>query len=154
MMDDIDHIMRIMDASFDPAWGEAWNRRQVTDSLSMSHTHYRLVDSGGEAYVSGNVEASPAGFFLVRAAPGEEELLLVAVCPDQRGQGLGAALLELFASDAKNRGAQRIFLEMRENNPAISVYRRAGFEAIGRRPNYYRCASGGFIDAVTFARQL
>ncbi|MEO0057507.1 MAG: hypothetical protein RIT17_960, partial [Pseudomonadota bacterium] len=31
----IDRIMAVMEAAFDPAYGEAWNRRQVADALSM-----------------------------------------------------------------------------------------------------------------------
>lgn len=32
-MDDIDRIMSVMDAAFPAEFGEAWNRRQVTDAL-------------------------------------------------------------------------------------------------------------------------
>ena len=47
-----------------------------------------------------------------------------------------------------------MFLEMRDNNHAITLYRAAGFEPIGRRKAYYRLPSGEFLDAITFARQL
>ena len=47
MSDDLDRIMAVMDAAFDPAWGEAWNRRQVSDSLAFPHTHFRLLGADG-----------------------------------------------------------------------------------------------------------
>ena len=151
MTDDLDRIMAVMDAAFDPAWGEAWNRRQVGDSLTFPNTHYRLVGKYGLEPADG---MSAAGFTLSRAAPGEEELLLIAVRPEDRAKGLGQRLLELFADDARARGAERVFLEMRENNPAVRLYCAAGFEPIGRRKDYYRTPDGGRIDAITFAKSL
>ena len=151
MIDDLDRIMAVMKAAFDPQWGEAWNRRQVSDSLSFSSTHYLLIDHlGGEP--QGDQPA--AGFTLVRAAPGEEELLLVGVVPEARGKGLGQALLRRAVADAESRGAERLFLEMRANNPARDLYERFGFQAIGRRRDYYRTADGTKLDAITFAYEL
>ena len=151
MDDDIDRIMAVMDTAFDPAWGEAWTRRQISDSLAFPHTHYRLIGPDGEAPAPGS---PAAGFTLVRAAPGEEELLLVAVAPEYRGRGLGRMLIECTLADARARGAERVFLEMRCNNPAERLYRALQFEAIGRRREYYRAAGGARIDAITFARAV
>ena len=43
----IDRIMVVMEAAFDPAFGEAWNRRQVADALTLSSTHALVVDAAG-----------------------------------------------------------------------------------------------------------
>lgn len=145
MSEDLDQIMAVMDAAFEPEWGEAWNRRQVSDSLVFPHTHYRLIAEDG---------SPAAGFTLVRAAPGEEELLLIAVVPQSRGRGLGKRLLDQVLADARGRGAERVFLEMRFNNPAIELYQKAGFVPIGRRKDYYRLPDGSRIDAITFACEL
>lgn len=146
MSEDLDQIMAVMDAAFEPAWGEAWNRRQVSDSLAFPHTHYRLA--------SADASQPAAGFTLVRAAPGEEELLLIAVAPEYRGRGLGRQLLEQVLEDARDRGAERVFLEMRFNNPAVGLYQKLGFVPIGRRKDYYRLPDGSRIDAITFATEL
>ncbi|WP_374405066.1 GNAT family N-acetyltransferase [Pelagerythrobacter sp.] len=151
MTDDLDRIMAVMDAAFDPAWAEAWSRRQVGDSLTMPHTFYRLADERGGVPSAGG---DAAGFTLTRHAPGEEELLLIGVRPELRGRGIGRALLERAFADARARGAERMFLEMRDNNPALGLYAATGFEPIGRRKAYYRLPSGQFLDAITFARQL
>ena len=90
----------------------------------------------------------------LRAAPGEEELLLIAVAPEHRGKGLGTRLLHQVLEDARNRGAERVFLEMRFNNPAIELYQKAGFTPIGRRKHYYNLPDGSRIDAITFACHL
>lgn len=142
MIDDLDRIMAIMETAFDPQWGEAWTRAQVAGSLSLPTTYYYFVRA--------NEEEEPVGFALVRAAPGEEELLLIAVQPQFRGAGMAKRLLEQFTEAARERGAERIFLEMRENNPAEKLYRTFGFETIGRRPKYYSKPDGSRIDAITF----
>lgn len=151
MTDDIDRIMAVMEAAFDPQWGEAWTRRQVERSLMMASTHYRLMDEAGGIPEEGK---QAAAFAMVRAAPGEEELLLIATVPQLRGNGLGARMIGWLADDARGRGATQMFLEMRENNPALSLYRRQGFTPIGRRKGYYTAADGSRIDAITFVKPL
>lgn len=146
-MDDLDRIMAVMDAAFDPHWGEAWNRRQVGDSLVLPHTHYRLISPTGGWPGDAN---ETAGFFLSRHLAGEEELLLFGIMPHLRGRGLGRTLLDQFKRDATARGARRMFLEMRDNNPAERLYRSAGFQPSGRRPAYYRLNDGSRLDAITF----
>ncbi|MFN2101129.1 GNAT family N-acetyltransferase [Altererythrobacter sp. MF3-039] len=151
MIAELNAIMEVMDAAFDPHWGEAWNRQQVIGSLSMPHTHCLIVDANGDNWEE---PAEPAGFLLSRAAPGEEELLLVAVKPEIRGKGLGARLMQAFAAAAADRGAQKVFLEMRSNNEAERLYRAQGFEPIGQRKNYYRLSDGSRLDAITMGKSL
>jgi ribosomal-protein-alanine N-acetyltransferase len=65
-------------------------------------------------------------------------IMNVAVDPEQRRQGIGAAMLEeLFRRiDAQTA---RFTLEVRESNrPAIELYERFGFRAAGRRRRYYQ----------------
>ncbi|WP_366519693.1 GNAT family N-acetyltransferase [uncultured Erythrobacter sp.] len=148
----IDRIMQVMETAFDPNFGEAWNRRQIGDALSMPSTHALIVDADGQTVEKS--ECDPAGFVLTRAAPGEEELLLIAVVPQHRGKGLAQTLIDQLFAAARSRGATRIYLEMRRGNPAIHLYEKVGFEPIGVRPNYYRMASGEKIDAITFGRTI
>ena len=150
MTDDLDRIMAVMEAAFDPAFGEAWTRRQVGDALTMPNTHYQLAGPDGAPPHDGE---PTAGFTLSRGAADEEELLLIAVHPDYRGRGIGAHLMTRFVASARARGAERLFLEMREGNPAESLYRRHGFAIVGRRRHYYRRGTGRPLDAITFALQ-
>lgn len=152
----VDQIMTVMRAAFDPAWGEAWNRRQIEDSLAMPSTFALLADPQGQILpAQGSAAGLPAaGFLLSRYAPGEEELLLIAVQPEFQRCGIGEALIRRLANDARARGAERIFLEMRENNPAARLYHRVGFEPIGRRKAYYLLADGNRMDAITFGLSI
>ncbi len=148
---ELDAIMRIMDSAFDPQWGEAWTRNQVSSALLMSNTHATLMAADGAEPTD---PAAAMGFALVRAAPGEEEILLIAVDPAARRRGLGARLIAVLAANAQQRDAERLFLEMRENNPARTLYEAQGFTPIGRRKNYYSLSDGARMDAITFALEL
>ena len=142
--DDIDRIMAVMQAAFDPAYGEAWSRRQVEDALLIGNCYYRIAEVGGE----------PAGFTLSRHGFEEEELLLIAVAPEFRRRGIAEQLLQDCKADAKLRGAKQLLLEMRSDNPAVHLYRQNGFKQIGTRKNYYRGSTGNRLDALTFACAL
>lgn len=142
--DDIDKIMAVMQTAFDPAYGEAWTRRQVEDAMLIGNCHWRIEEVLGE----------PAGFTLSRFGFEEEELLLIGVSPDFRRRGIGQKLLQACKTDAKARGARQLLLEMRSDNPAVHLYRQNGFVQIGTRKNYYRTLAGNRLDAITFMSPL
>ncbi|MEQ5788560.1 GNAT family N-acetyltransferase [Erythrobacter sp. NFXS35] len=151
----LDRIMAVMEAAFDPAYGEAWNRRQVADALAMPSTHALVVDGDGDLVSDGTGDVgTPAGFVLSRHVLDEEELLLIAVVPGARRRGIGAILINHLFDAARSRGITRIYLEMRRGNPALHLYRKLGFAAIGERPKYYRMTNGERIDAITFGRSI
>lgn len=150
MGDPVDAIMVVMEEAFDHAFGEAWTRRQVADALVFPHTHFLLAGQNDDLIVPERT----TGFTMSRAAADEEELLLIAIRPEFRGQGLGKRLLQDFLDEARGRGSRKIFLEMRSGNPAEHLYRNFGFEQVGLRKGYYRGAVGGPLDAITFALSL
>jgi ribosomal-protein-alanine N-acetyltransferase len=149
--DDIDRIMAVMTAAFDPAYGEAWTRRQVEDALMLGNCHAFLTNRDGHA---ARESEDAVGFSLSRTGFEEEELLLFAVLPEYRSRGIGRSILEALTISARLRGAKRLLLEMRRGNPAESLYSAFGFYVIGERKDYYRTPSGARIDAVTFAYEM
>ncbi|MGC8792141.1 MAG: GNAT family N-acetyltransferase [Bryobacteraceae bacterium] len=82
------------------------------------------------------VEGEVAGFIVWRVtAPGEGEILNLAVWPERRRQGIATRLLESVLSAP----GYSWFLEVRESNlPARRLYQKLGFREVGRRPSYYR----------------
>lgn len=142
--DHLDLIMAVMETAFEPAFGEAWSRRQVEDALLLGHCQYGLAITGADC----------AGFYLARNGFGEVELLLLAVDPQHRRRGFARQLLEDLAVFARGRNAERLLLEMRDGNPAEHLYRQFGFDVIGTRKNYYKLAGGLRADAITFAKTL
>jgi len=148
--DDLDRIMAVMQAAFDPAYGEAWTRSQVEGALVVGRTDYWLIaPDGGPAG-----DGPAAGFALVRCILDEAELLLFAVAPQYRRRGLGAKMLSCVQRDLQKSGVREFLLEMRRGNPAEHLYTAHGFAPIGIRPQYYTAKSGERLDAITFRCDL
>ena len=82
------------------------------------------------------VEGEVAGFLFWRqVAPGEAEILNVAVGREYRGYGLGTRLVARF----QNKWRRSCFLEVRESNAnARKLYEKMGFSESGRRRDYYQ----------------
>jgi ribosomal-protein-alanine N-acetyltransferase len=77
-----------------------------------------------------------AGFLAARPlAPGECEILNLAVAPEYRRQGVARALLAAFFESFS--GA--IYLEVRASNRAArALYKSFGFQELTVRPDYYQ----------------
>ncbi len=147
MQDDLDRIMAVMECAFAPEYGEAWNRRQVADALVLTSNRYCLITPAGSFRPA--EDDVTAGFTLSRSVLDEEELLLFAIVPQYRGQGLGRKLLCHCIEQARERGVRRMFLEMRKDNPAGLLYAAQGFRVVGLRPQYYRVSGGARLDAIS-----
>lgn len=140
----IDDVMAIMDHAFDPVFGEAWTATQCAGLLPMPGVWLRIAYSNGKA----------VGFSMARSLLDEAELLLLAVDPDSQRQGIGKLLVDDFMAEAARREANRVHLEVRDGNPAVILYRRAGFDEVGRRPSYYKGSDGQSRDAITLSRSV
>ncbi len=69
----------------------------------------------------------------------EAHITLLGIHPDYRGQGLGQLLLYVLFKDARKRGLKWATLEVKANNhPAISLYKKFGFQIVGKRQGYYQ----------------
>lgn len=141
---DLDAVMRVMEDSFDPAYGEGWSAPQCAGLLPMPGVWLILAREGEEA----------VGFALGRTVVREAELLLLAVKKKAQGQGIGKLLLQHFVNTAINRGADTLYLEVREGNPAVELYNSFAFKEVGRRQKYYTGRDGQTYDSVTLSRKV
>ncbi len=150
---ELDGMMAVMLSAFDPAFGEAWNERQLASSLLIPGTRFAMIDAAG---VMGPPapKVPTAGFYLARRILDEEELLLLAVAPEYRRHGVATRLMEHLIGSAVDFGVARVFLEMREDNDAWHFYSRLDFQRVGLRRDYYRGADGCLRNAVTMSRNL
>ena len=71
---------------------------------------------------------------LAGAASGTWYINVLAVYPEFRGQGVGAALLDHTARAGIDAGAREISLIVEDDNAAVPLYRRSGFIERERRP--------------------
>ena len=94
------------------------------------------------------------GYGVLSIAADEAHVLNICIDPLVQSRGLGRQLLRALVRLAADRGAQRVFLEVRPSNtPALALYHSEGFNEIGRRPRYYPAAQGR-EDAVVMAIEL
>lgn len=91
------------------------------------------------------------GAALLLDAGDDAELVNLAVDAAVRRRGLGRAILRFGLASARNRGANRIVLEVAaDNRPAMRLYVAMGFVQVGRRRGYYAGAHGR-VDALIMA---
>ena len=94
------------------------------------------------------------GFALGRAVLDEAELLTLAVDPALHRIGIGRACLAAFEDEAAARDATVLHLEVAvTNNPAVALYRSAGWQETGRRKAYYK-GPDARIDALLMTKRL
>jgi ribosomal-protein-alanine N-acetyltransferase len=122
------------------AFTEAWTVRALAELLAAPGTfafHTAL------------------GFILARVAASEAEILTLAVRPERRRQGKGAALVRAAAVEAMVRGTGQIFLEVAVGNAAArALYAGLGFAEVGQRKGYYASGPDKREDALVLRSKL
>nr|WP_120491054.1 ribosomal protein S18-alanine N-acetyltransferase [Corynebacterium lactis] len=131
------------------AGDDPWPEAAFLAELSSPNNYYVGVVKRGEAGdgdelcgYGGITKLGPAG-------AAEYEIHTIGVASAWQRHGFGAALMDaLMAAAAEDPGP--VFLEVRtDNEPAIAMYEKYGFEHMGLRKNYY---PGSGADAFTMCR--
>jgi [ribosomal protein S18]-alanine N-acetyltransferase len=122
---------------------DAWSEALVESGISgdLPTIHYLVAEEDGKvtAYAVTSIVADIA------------ELQRIAVTPAARRRGIASALLAEVVDRARAGQADRLLLEVRENNEqALAFYAANGFVEVDRRPRYYRDGS----SAVVMRRSL
>lgn len=100
-------------------------------------------------------DRQPSGFVLSRTALDEAEILSVALARQARGRGEAHRLMLQHLQSLAHAGVKTVHLEVEEgNNPALSLYRRLGFETTGHRPGYYARPDGTRASALSMTLRL
>ena len=138
--DDVDEIAWLEQENLgEDAWSPALVEAGVTGELP---TVRYLVAEYGVVVV---------GHAVVSVVADISELQRIAVDTAHRRRGVATSLLEEAVGLALKEGADRLLLEVREDNAgAIAFYAARGFAEIDRRPRYYR--DGG--TAVVMRREI
>jgi ribosomal-protein-alanine acetyltransferase len=111
--------------------------------------------AAGYGMTVGEMDGAVVAYGVLLFAPGQAQLLNLTVAPAARRQGVGGALLRRVLADARARGAEQCFLEVRETNQAaIALYTREGFAPVGRRTGYYPAIGPGPREDALVMRRL
>ena len=129
-VDDLPPVLEIDRQSFALPWPERSFRFELTEN-EAAHLLVAEVAWAGRTRLAGYL-----GYWLL---VDEMHISTLAVNPELRGQGLGERLLTSGLDQARRQGAELATLEVRPSNaPAVALYRKYGFELVGRRRGYYR----------------
>lgn len=68
----------------------------------------------------------------------EADITNIAVEDKYKGRGIGDQLIKCIISKCMEKSCSSLFLEVRKSNiPALGLYKKAGFEEIGIRKDFY-----------------
>lgn len=138
---DADRIATLSRDLIEADLGWRWRSPRVRQQIRAPETNVLVARSIGVL----------AGFGIMHYRTEEAHLLLLAVQPRYRRQGLGRRLVEWLEKPARVAGIHRIHLEVRAGNAgARAFYRALGYDEVRLIPNYYY----GREAAVEMARDL
>ncbi|HWJ14915.1 MAG TPA: ribosomal protein S18-alanine N-acetyltransferase [Gemmatimonadaceae bacterium] len=125
------------------AFSDPWSLRSFREALDSGSVYFACARSDA---------GSVLGYVVAWFVADQGEIANIAVAPDQRGRGVGRALLDAALGEAAARGIAAVFLEVRDSNQrARELYASRGFEEVGRRRRYYRRP---VEDAIVLRRTL
>ena len=128
---ELDAIMGIESTTFGT---DAWSRSAMKSELSSPNTFYLVATDPDDP----DTTAGYAGLLCPRGAS-QADIQTIAVAELARRRGLGRALMTALITEARERGAREVFLEVRADNPgAIDLYLSLDFEEIAVRKKYYQ----------------
>lgn len=113
------------------------------DAWSEQSWWAELAARPRRAYVVAQENGQVRGYAGLDLGPDVADVMTITVAPDARRGGWGTLLMEWLVETATRSGAEALMLEVRsDNEPAIELYRRWGFEQLSVRRGYYKGADG------------
>jgi ribosomal-protein-alanine N-acetyltransferase len=122
---------------------EAFTKKQIAQLLMDYNSISLLARHNGKAvgFIIGRISAEKKGL--------AGHILTLDVLPAHRGRGIGRRLLQELESIFAQKDISESYLEAREDNvAALRLYKRMGYEKIGKLKNYYGDAHGVYLKKV------
>ena len=121
-------ILKISEMEKEIFGGEAWSYKTLATVFETPTFSGILCEDGGEI----------AGYGGVTVAADSADIGNIAVAEHYRDSGIGTSLLQKLCEKAKEKGAEKVFLEVRvSNSAAMKLYLKCGFAGAYARTRYY-----------------
>ena len=133
--------LNIIQTSLFTEFNDFWNIKTFTSELNCENSFYI------KATINNNI----VGFGGIKVILDEADVMNIVTKKANRNSGIGNTILKNLIYIAQNKGVKKITLEVNENNlPAISLYKKFGFNQIAIRDNYYNNADKAIIMQIQF----
>ena len=124
---DVDQVIQLDAMSFATPWPETSFAYELTENKNAN------------CWVALHPAGRVIGFLIIWLVTNEAHIATIAVHPDYRRLGIAQRLLKCGLVECIQNGAESAMLEVRAGNQAaIQMYRKFGFEQVGRRFRYYQ----------------
>ncbi|NEG96052.1 ribosomal-protein-alanine N-acetyltransferase [Bifidobacterium sp. SMB2] len=155
-LDELDRrtaIRALRDIELELFANHAWSENAIRQELDAPARTYLFDTADTEKNPAEGVRAEDIRGFAGFWYDGDDaEIMDVGVRRACQRQGIAWRLMGALIEDARHQGARRMLLEVRvDNDAAIGLYRRLGFERIGLRRRYYQPEG---VDAYVMALDL
>ncbi|MCM1438692.1 MAG: ribosomal protein S18-alanine N-acetyltransferase [Roseburia sp.] len=124
--------------------GESWSFGTIASAFENPAYCMLVAEEGGEII----------GYGCTCTTIDTCDLENVLVAEEYRNSGVGRAVLNGLLSDAKSRGAVKVFLEVRvSNSAALRLYLSCGFQGVHARTRYYSDGEDCLVMVKEFNRE-
>lgn len=121
-------ILRVSELEKECFGGESWSYGTIASAFENPAYTMLTAEEDGEVI----------GYGCIMTVCESCDLENILVAEEYRKSGVGRAILNGLIADAKARGAEKMFLEVRVSNaPAMSLYLSCGFKGVHARTRYY-----------------
>jgi N-acetylglutamate synthase-like GNAT family acetyltransferase len=122
-------------------WITKYFKMEAQDYIALDHPDKKILNPGGAILMvefNGEIVGTCA---LIKISETRYELAKMAISPIVQGEGLGYQLGLAIVEKAKAMGGTSLYIESNTLlTPAISLYRKLGFQEISRTESpYARC---------------
>ncbi len=135
-------------------WFPMGSEAEVDDAVK-----YWMPNTLGQQGITAVADGMPIGLANLNRHPYQRmdhhALLSIIVGDPWKGRGVGTVLLDHCIRLAREvRRYRFLMLEVYEGNPAERLYRRVGFEEVGRQPNFLKEPDGTFRSKIIMQHSL
>jgi len=139
------------------------NMRALPEHYS-DYFYYEVLSEFPDTFLVGELDGKIVGYIMCRIEYGFSHLkrlglahkghvISVAVLEEHRAKGLGSKLIEIAQEGMRKKACTESYLEVRiSNEGGIELYKRIGYEVVGKLDSYYRDGEAAYLMANHLAQ--